>query len=52
VEIFKGLQLLRNVGLVEPCDTDHMYHAAMDNKSCKLTTIGKYYWRLVNENKV
>ncbi len=50
--IMSGLQKLRNVGLVEPIGAEHMYHAAIESKECGLTSLGKYYWRLVNENKI
>lgn len=46
VSIFKDLQLFESVGLVEPVDTEHMYFAAMESKSCKLTALGLHYWRL------
>ena len=46
VKIFKELQLFESVGLVEPVDEEHMYFAAMRNKSCKLTTLGLHYWKL------
>jgi hypothetical protein len=50
VKIFKDLQKLEGVGLIVPCDEEHMYFAAMKSKGCKLTTAGKHYWRLVNGN--
>lgn len=46
VNVFKELQLFESVGLVEPVDEDHMYFAAMKNKSCKLTALGFHYWKL------
>ncbi|MGH8753747.1 MAG: caspase family protein [Burkholderiales bacterium] len=49
---FRDLQRLRNAGLVEPIGAEHMYHAAVQSKACGLTTLGKYYWRLVTENKI
>jgi len=49
---FRDLQKFRNVGLVEPIGAEHMYHAAMQSKACGLTTLGKYYWRLVKDNKI
>lgn len=58
VAIFKELQALNRVGLVEPnCDDlpveeRHMYFAAMKSKSCKLTTLGMFYWKLAIENKI
>jgi len=50
IKIFKDLQSLESVGLVVPCGEEHMYFAAMNSKSCKLTTIGEHYWRLVKKN--
>ena len=49
---FRDLQRFRNVGLVEPIGEEHMYYAAVNSKTCELTSLGKYYWRLVNENKL
>jgi hypothetical protein len=50
--IFKDLQELESEGLVKPIDDKHMYYAAMNSKSCKLTALGYHYWRLVKENKL
>lgn len=52
VSIFKDLQQLQSVGLVIPCDADYMYFAAINSKSCSLTTLGKRYWRLAKDNKI
>lgn len=52
VEILTNLQKLEGVGLVEPVGEDHMYFAAMHSKGCKLTTLGKYYWQLLNKNRI
>jgi len=51
-EIFRDLLKLKNVGLVEPLEEEHMYYAAINSKACSLTSLGKYYWRLVSENKI
>ena len=51
VSIFKELQLFESVGLVEPVGTEHMYFAAMENKSCKLTALGLHYWRLSKDKR-
>ena len=48
--IFADLQKLESIGLVVPVDEQHMYYAAMKSKTCKLTSIGKQYWRLVQKN--
>lgn len=52
IEIFKKLQKMESVGLVIPCDEEHMYFAAMNSKSCKLTALGYHYWKLVKEGKI
>lgn len=48
-EIFADLQKLESIGIVVPVGEDHMYFAAMNGKACRLTPIGKHYWRLVNK---
>ena len=52
VEIFKDLQKMEGVGLVVPVDEEHMYFAAMNSKSCKITKLGAHYWRLSKELKI
>lgn len=47
--IFADLQKLEGIGLVVPTDEEHMYYAAMRSKGCRLTPMGKQYWRLVKE---
>lgn len=49
---FKHLQKLQSIGLVVPVDEDHMYFAAMNSKSCKLTALGYHYWRLVKDRRI
>jgi hypothetical protein len=44
---FEILQKYNRVNLVVPIDAPHMWHAAMGNKSCKLTVLGEHYRRLV-----
>ncbi len=51
VNVFKELQLFESVGLVEPVGTEHMYFAAMENKSCKLTALGLHYWKLSKDRR-
>lgn len=51
-EVFRDLQKLRDSGLVEPVGAEHMYYAAVHSKACRLTTLGRYYWRLVNDGKI
>lgn len=49
INIFSDLQKLESIGLVVPVNEEHMYYAAMHSESCKLTAIGKQYWKLVKE---
>jgi len=52
IAVFKNLQKLQSIGLVVPVDSEHMYYAAMESKSCRLTALGSHYWRLVKANRV
>ncbi len=52
VSIFKNLQKLESIGLIVPIGEEHMYFASMNSKSCKLTSLGHHYWRLVREGKI
>ena len=51
VSIFKELQLFESVGLIEPVGTDHMYFAAMESRSCRLTALGLHYWKLSRDRR-
>jgi hypothetical protein len=51
-EKFAILQKYNRINLVIPVDAPHMYHAAMNSKSCKLTVVGEYYWKLVKDNRI
>lgn len=50
--IFKILQKYERLHLVVPVGEDHMYYAAIHNKSCKLTAKGQHYWNLVHDKKI
>ncbi|HBI33767.1 MAG TPA: peptidase C14 [Candidatus Moranbacteria bacterium] len=52
VKIFKDLQKLEGVGLVVPVNEDHMYYAAINSGSCKLTALGAHYWRLAKDKLI
>lgn len=52
VRIFKIMQKLASVNLVRPKGEDHLYFAAMNSKSCELTSYGKYIYRLLKEGKI
>ncbi len=49
---FAVLQKYRSVNLLVPVDTEHMWNAAMESKSCKLTALGEHYRRLVERNRI
>ena len=50
--IFKILQRCRAAKLVEPVGTEHMYYAALESKSCRLTPLGKHYWRMSQQGRL
>jgi uncharacterized caspase-like protein len=50
--IFGCLQKCRAAKLAEPVGEEHMYYAAMKSKSCRLTPLGRHYWRLANEGRI
>lgn len=50
--VFALLQRLVKVNLVRPKGETHMWHAAMNNKSCELTVLGQHYWKLVSEDLI
>jgi uncharacterized caspase-like protein len=52
VLIFKDLQKLESVGLIIPVGEEHMYYAAMKSKTCRLTSLGHHYWRLVHDGRI
>lgn len=47
-EIFADLQEMVKVNLVRPVGEEHMYFAAMNSKSCRLTVLGEHYWKLLD----
>lgn len=49
---FKVLQNYARVNLARPVDAPHMWHAAMESKSCALTVLGQHYWGLVHEKLI
>lgn len=50
--VFAILQKYNRVNLVTPVDEQHMYYAAMNGKSCKLTVLGEHYRRLVEKKRI
>jgi uncharacterized caspase-like protein len=49
---FSDLQALHRLHLVMPVDVAHMYDAAVQSTSCRLTPSGRYYWRLANDRRI
>jgi hypothetical protein len=45
--VFAVLQRYAKVNLVRPVGAPHMWHAAMQSKSCELTVLGEHYRKLV-----
>lgn len=52
VEVFKGLQACNRNGLVVPVGTEHMYYAAIESRSCRLTAIGAHYRKLAEKKRI
>ena len=51
-EKFAVLQCFNRVNLVVPVNAPHMYFAAMESKSCRLTVLGEHYRRLVANSRI
>lgn len=51
VEIFKIMQKMVRVHLLEPYGEDHMYYAAMKGKGCCLTELGKHFWHMFKQKR-
>lgn len=52
IATFKILRRMHLIGLVEPVGEEYMYYAAVNRKSCRLTSLGRYYWRLVTNKRI
>lgn len=49
---FAILQQYNRLNLLVPVDADHMWNAAMESKSCKLTALGEHYRRLAEKKRI
>jgi len=49
---FAILQKYNRINLVVPVNAPHMWHAAMQSESCKLTILGEHYWNLIKEERL
>jgi hypothetical protein len=52
IKIFSHLQEMRAARLVEPVGEKHMYYAAMNSKSFRLTPLGIHYWDLAKKEMI
>lgn len=50
--IFAVLQGYNRLNLLVPVNAPHMWNAAMESKSCRLTALGEHYRRLVEKNRI
>lgn len=51
-ETFALLQQYNRLNLLKPVNAEHMWNAAMENKSCKLTALGEHYRRLIENKRI
>lgn len=49
---FAILQKYNRLNLLKPVDAPHMWNAAMESKSCKLTALGEHYRKLAANNRI
>jgi hypothetical protein len=50
--LFGDLQKLRAARLLVPIGEEHLYFAALRSRACRLTALGRYYWRLASEHRL
>ena len=50
--IFSILQKYNRINLLVPVNAPHMWHAAMESKTCKLTALGEHYRKLIEKNRI
>ena len=46
------LQRCRDAKLVEAVNAEFMYFAAMNSTGCRLTPLGRHYWRMAQEGRI
>jgi hypothetical protein len=49
---FRCLQRCNRVKLVEPIGEEDMYFAAVNGTGCRLTALGRFYWRLADAGRI
>lgn len=52
IRTFAVLQKYNRLNLLVPVDAPHMWNAAMESKTCRLTALGEHYRRLVDWNRI
>jgi hypothetical protein len=52
IQKFSILQKFNRINVVVPVDSQHMWHAGMESKPCKLTVLGEHYRRLVEKGRI
>jgi hypothetical protein len=51
-KVFKILQRYHYNKLVDPVDEEYMYYAAMNSTGCRLTALGRHYWRMADQGRL
>ncbi len=51
-ETFRWLQRCNRVKLIEPVGEEDMYYAAVRSTGCRLTALGRFYWRLADAGRI
>ena len=51
-KVFAILQKYNRLNLLKPVNAQHMWNAAMEYKSCKLTALGEHYRKLADNNRI
>ena len=49
---FRALQRCNRVKLVEPVGEEDMYYAAIHSTACRLTALGRFYWKLSTDGRI
>ncbi|MET0325201.1 MAG: caspase family protein [Ilumatobacteraceae bacterium] len=49
---FDVLQRCRSARLVEPIGAEHLYFAAVNSLGCRLTPLGRHYWRMAADGRI
>jgi Caspase domain len=50
--VFRDLQRCNRVKLVEPVGVEDMYYAAIRSTGCRLTALGRFYWKLADAGRI